>query len=86
MSDDNPENIVSNYLDEGDCEVEFIGIVDNRNTGFVGDTVINLGGIPWYIFLIYSFDVATFRCCQRKNYYSLKISQIVKNLLTTVRS
>ena len=32
---------VSNNLDEGDCEVEFIGIVDNCNIGFVGDTVIN---------------------------------------------
>jgi hypothetical protein len=39
--DDNPENIVSNYLDGGDCEVEFNCIVDNRNTGCVGDTVIN---------------------------------------------
>ena len=39
--DHNPEYLVSNDLDEGDCEVEFIGIVDNRNTGCVGDTVIN---------------------------------------------
>ena len=31
MSDDNTKNIVSNYLDEVDYEVEFIGIVDNRN-------------------------------------------------------
>ena len=39
--DHNPEYLVSNDLDEGDCEVEFIGIVDNRNIGCVGDTVIN---------------------------------------------
>ena len=37
---DDPHYIVSNDLDEGDCEVEFIGIVDNRNIGCVGDTVI----------------------------------------------
>ena len=38
---DDPDYIVfSNDLDdEGDCEVELIGIVDNRNIGCVGDTV-----------------------------------------------
>ena len=56
---------------EGD--VEFIGTVANRNSGFVGDAVINAldavisgiepvikdknSGIPWYIFLIYSFEM-----------------------------
>ncbi len=36
---DDPDYIVSNDFDEGDCEVEFIGVVDNRNIGCVGDTV-----------------------------------------------
>ena len=59
MSDDNPEYIVSNDLDEGDYEVEFIGIVDNRNTGCVGDTVINAldkkNELWWYTMVYFPY-------------------------------
>ena len=73
--------IIADYESDNDVrddeqpegEVEFIGTVANRNSGFVGDAVINAldavisgiepvikvknSGIPWYIFLIYSFEM-----------------------------
>jgi len=58
---DDPDYIVSNELDEGDCEIEFIGIVDNRNIGCVGDTVINaLDTVIGQTSVVFSNDQATF--------------------------
>ena len=40
------------FYDEGDCQVEFIGSVNNRNIGCVGDAVIKKIQNGWLLYVI----------------------------------